>query len=651
MRKLFLTVLLFSALSSNSFSQIPDSTYARWLLTPEIKQGFDYALEAAKLKYEDFTFRTDYWEVDSARINEINNIVLRTLKLPSKSLELAELVRDQNPYAACLYLLSSGDLHDRSTHEIMKSKYAQEYIKSRAELLLTRARDFPSNLSSEDSKSFKSAFFALLATFPERELFTKNSKQEIELIQNLFPKVILEDTIEEKLSVDELDSIQKLEEKLTYELAQLANPSRYYVMNVNITETFFRSLNEAINLLPTHIPSLSEKPDEILWKSKKYSAVLGGSGPNHYKGDYALIIDLGGDDTYELTRRPNLTGQVIIDLGGNDKYFALEDYALACGYFGYSVLIDQAGDDLYQGKNFSVGCGFFGCGLLWDQAGNDTYIGDQFTQGAGGFGIGILKDDGGNDRYQAARASQGFGFVRGVGALLDANGSDNYFAGGKYKELIGLSGEIRYMSESQGYATGLRPELSGGMGFLFDYDGDDSYNVDMFGQGSSYWWGLGALVDFKGNDRYLAQQYAQGAGVHMSLGCLVDSSGNDFYFSKGVSQGCGHDLGAGMLFDLSGNDNYVATDGSQAYGSANGFGILVDGAGNDGYYVKDKKNTQGVGNPRREYGSIAVFLDCGGNDRYDGNGGENKIWKPAGTMWGVGVDGEFGAADTAQVKK
>jgi hypothetical protein len=38
-------------------------------------------------------------------------------------------------------------------------------------------------------------------------------------------------------------------------------------------------------------------------------------------------------------------------------------------------------------------------------------------------------------------------------------------------------------------------------------------------------------------------------------------------------------------------------------------------------------------------------------DHYDGNGGENKIWKPTGTMWGVGVDGEFGAVDTAQVKK
>ncbi len=477
--------------------------------------------------------------------------------------------------------------------------------------------------------------------------------EERNFIEKRFPVVILEDTIEQYLSVDELDSVRKMEEQITREFVPLASPLRYwkYFITEHFISGFLNTATQASSLLKTVDTLDSKAKQSVVWEDKKYHTIIGGTGPNNYKGDYALIIDLGGDDTYELSRRPNFENQIIIDLGGNDKYFALEDYALACGYFGYSVLIDQAGDDLYVGKNFSVGCGFFGCGLLWDQAGNDTYIGDQFTQGAGGFGIGILKDDGGNDRYQAARAGQGFGFVRGVGALLDGSGNDNYFAGGKYKELIGLSGEIRYISESQGYATGLRPELSGGMGFLFDYDGDDSYNVDMFGQGSSYWWGLGGLVDFRGNDRYVAQQYAQGAGVHMSLGCLVDSSGNDFYFSKGVSQGCGHDLGAGMLFDLAGNDNYVATDGSQAYGSANGFGILVDGAGNDGYYVKDKKNTQGVGNPRREYGSIAVFLDCGGTDRYDGNGGENKIWKPAGTTWGVGVDGEFNASDSAQVKK
>jgi hypothetical protein len=67
--------------------------------------------------------------------------------------------------------------------------------------------------------------------------------------------------------------------------------------------------------------------------------------------------------------------------------------------------------------------------------------------------------------------------------------------------------------------------------------------------------------------------------------------------------------------------------------------------------VKNPKNAQVYGNARREYGSIAVMLDCGGADRYDGNGAENKIWKPAGTAWGVGVDWNFGSADTARVKK
>lgn len=646
MRKVFLTAFLLSFLSATGFSQIPDSIYAKWLLTPGIKQGFDFALSAAKLTYEDFTFRTDYWEIDPGRLYTINVLMKHPFELPFKSFNLASKTRSENLRGIFDTLLSFGGLPT-----IVGSYESRDIqnppLKREIGQLAKKSGNFPTKKRIQNSEALTFIFFNLLETIRYPLAATFLDKKQLHFIQNDFPRVILEDISEENLSVDQLDSIQKLEEKLTREFPSLA-VSEHYILEGNTIWDVLKNCSDAVNALKT-VTSTTKRP--ILWGDKKHKAIIGGLGSNHYKGDYALIIDLGGDDTYELTRRPNFENQIIIDLGGNDKYFALEDYALACGYFGYSVLIDVTGDDLYQGKNFSVGCGFFGCGLLWDQAGNDTYIGDQFTQSAGGFGIGVLKDDCGNDRYQAALMGQGFGFVNGVGALLDGQGSDHYFAGGKYKELLGLAGEIRYQSMSQGCAYGLRPDLSGGMGFLFDYDGDDSYNVDMYGQGSSYWWGLGALVDFKGNDRYIAQQYAQGAGIHMSLGCLVDSSGNDFYYSKGVSQGCGHDLGAGMLFDLYGNDNYVATDGSQAYGSANGFGLLVDGAGNDGYYVKDKKTTQGVGNPRREYGSVAIFLDCGGTDRYDGNGSENRIWKPTGTTWGVGVDGNFGPVDTLQVKK
>ncbi len=647
MRKTILTACLFSSLYATAFCQIQDSTYAKWLLTPEIKRGFDYALSAAKLTYKDFTFRTDYWETDSARLYPINTLMTAPLGLPFKCLSMARKVESANLFAIFeAQLLPFGglpwggyDLDNGNTPDSLGRQEKDEFSKI--------SRRFPSESEVQNLETLKLVLSNLLETTKRQLMMYDHDKNQIHFIQKKFPRVVLEDISDESLSVDQLDSVQNLEEQITKEFLHQNFFNNYYLIKNSLWEVLQTCSNAVKALKTAH--STSKKA--ILWEDKKLKAIIGGTGPNHYKGDYALIIDLGGDDTYELSRRPNFENQIIIDLGGNDKYYALEDYALACGNFGYSVLIDVAGDDLYQGKNFSLGCGFFGCGLLWDQAGNDTYIGDQFTEGAGGFGIGILKDDGGNDHYIAARAAQGFGFVHGVGALLDGSGNDTYFAGGKYKESIGLSGEIRYLSEAQGYATGLRPYLSGGMGFLFDYEGDDSYSVDMNGQGASYWWALGALVDFKGNDRYVAQQYAQGAGVHMSLGCLVDSSGNDFYYSKGVSQGCGHDLGAGMLFDLSGDDNYVATSGSQAFGSGNGIGILVDGGGNDGYYVKEKKNTQGVGDPRREYGSIAVFLDCSGVDHYDGNGGENRIWKPTGTMWGVGVDGEFGTPDSTQVKK
>ncbi len=120
----------------------------------------------------------------------------------------------------------------------------------------------------------------------------------------------------------------------------------------------------------------------------------------------------------------------------------------------------------------------------------------------------------------------------------------------------------------------------------------------------------------------------------------MDRSGNDYYFSKGVSQGCGHDLAAGYLIDYDGNDTYQAYDLSQAAGSANGVGILIDYFGDDSYEIKSTLNTQGYGNPRRDYGSIGLFLDLMGQDTYIGNGRNNYYWIND-SKWGIGVDREY----------
>jgi hypothetical protein len=123
----------------------------------------------------------------------------------------------------------------------------------------------------------------------------------------------------------------------------------------------------------------------------------------------------------------------------------------------------------------------------------------------------------------------------------------------------------------------------------------------------------------------------------MSIGILYDVAGDDVYSAKGVSQGCGHDRAAGMLIDLDGDDNYNAFDLCQGAGSANGLGILADVRGKDIYVVRSDKNTQGYGNPRRDYGSIGIFLDLAGEDGYSGGLGRDNHWWTYST-WGVGID-------------
>ncbi len=361
--------------------------------------------------------------------------------------------------------------------------------------------------------------------------------------------------------------------------------------------------------------------------------VIGDTGHNRYTGNFAVIIDLGGDDTYHDTASDGRL-HIIIDKAGNDTYDG-GNYSVASGHFGVSVLIDEAGDDTYTAEAFSIGCGVFGVGILIDRAGDDEYRGNTFTQGAGGFGIGIVKDEQGNDLYGAALYAQGFGSTRGVGILADGHGNDMYFILAKYID------EGRYLdhhlSMSQGFANGFRPDLPGGIGMIIEKGGNDYYTGDIYAQGAAYWYGIGAIIDDTGNDNYLAYQYAQAAGVHIAFGLIIDKQGNDNYVAKGVSQGCGHDLALGLLYDINGDDSYVAYDLSQGAGNANGIGILVDESGDDTYSAKKSHNTQGYGNFRREFGSIGVLLDIKGEDVYR-TGADGTLWTSG--EHGIGIDWE-----------
>lgn len=368
---------------------------------------------------------------------------------------------------------------------------------------------------------------------------------------------------------------------------------------------------------------------------------IGGPGKNIYTGKFDFIIDLGGDDVYNIDKPKNDKGVLdggfscIIDLAGNDYYTTSSDFALAGGLFSSSFIFDKEGDDYYESKGSgNLGAAIGGLGLLYDEKGNDTYKGISFSIGAGCFGVGLLVDREGNDFYIANSYSQGFGMTQGVGCIVDNKGNDSYLVDSRSLD-IGRYND-HYVSMCQGYGLGLRPFYAGGIGLIIEGEGNDIYNTDIFGQGGAYWYSLGAIVDKGGHDKYNGYQYSQGAGIHLAVGLLKDYDGWDFYQSNGVSQGCGHDFGYGMLWDVKGNDNYSAYSLSQGAGNADGIGILIDESGVDGYLNKFPQNTRGYGNPRREYGSIGVFLDASGTDYYSNPGYDSTFINSS--TWGVFAD-------------
>ncbi|MEO0114590.1 MAG: HEAT repeat domain-containing protein [candidate division WOR-3 bacterium] len=377
-------------------------------------------------------------------------------------------------------------------------------------------------------------------------------------------------------------------------------------------------------------------------ETKMGKFVIGSEEDNVYEDDFALIIDLGGNDKYQ-GRTAGAVGilshpfSVCIDIDGNDVYDAPKKlFNLGSAIFGCGILLDWKGDDVYRGYHYSQATGLFGTGILVDYQGKDFYQAGYYAQGAGNFGFGILVDNDGEDVYHSYNYCQGFASIWGYGLLSDLAGNDIYFAGGKYIHHPLLPKD--YRSFSQGFAIGWRPDASGGIGFLYDKSGNDFYNGDVFTQGCSYWYSLGILYDESGQDHYSASEYAQGAGIHLSVGILIDKEGDDYYYSRlGPSQGEGHDLSVGILIDRKGKD-YYSVSGGQGIGLTNSFGLFLDAEGDDSYMTVEPNFGQGTANWARGFGGSGVFLDLDGTDRYvQGSPGKDQNYWTQGT-YGSGID-------------
>ena len=378
------------------------------------------------------------------------------------------------------------------------------------------------------------------------------------------------------------------------------------------------------------------------------SLVIAGRGADRHSGEGDLVIDVGGDDVY-LGRAGGTGGRrvasLVVDLGGDDRYEGKLG-SQGAGFLGVGALVDVGGNDQYSCSGFCQGVGFFGSGLLADLGGNDEYRGGHFVQSAAAFGSSLVWDRSGNDRYEGAGMCQAASSTLGVAFLADGGGDDVYRCGRPadrhFTESIGIG---------QGGAAGVRdypwkgkPAFYGGVAFLDDAGGNDSFYCPVFCQGGAYFLGAAVLVNSGGDDRFVSSADSQGGSIHLAAGLMIKEGGNDRYDTGWGSLGVGGDRGVGVFIDTGGNDRYRS--GGHGIGSARkpkALGLFVDLGGDDTYSM-GKMSCGKVQRPSSPTAwPYALFLDLGGADRYSGPGeglsrGNNKSWSFA--KVGFGVDKE-----------
>ncbi len=307
---------------------------------------------------------------------------------------------------------------------------------------------------------------------------------------------------------------------------------------------------------------------------------------------FGVVIDLKGDDHY-LSDRLFSQGSalfgcgVLIDLAGDDVYRG-SHYTQGSAIFGTGLIYDAAGNDIYDAGFFAQGSGHYGVGVLIDEEENDSYRSLCYCQGfAGTWGYGLLAELAGNDLYYAGgkykhepllpREYRSFAQGYAIGVRPDAGGGIGF--------LCDFQGNDFYNAEV--YAQGTSYWYS--LGMLYDQEGFDHYTAAQYTQGAGIHLSVGALVDEEGNDSYFSRLGpSQGEGHDLSVGVLVDRKGDDGYYASG-GQGIGLTNSVGLFIDQDGNDWYMASESLICQGSANwargfgGIGVFLDLAGRDWY--------------------------------------------------------------------
>ena len=343
---------------------------------------------------------------------------------------------------------------------------------------------------------------------------------------------------------------------------------------------------------------------------------VGGTGDNIYTQDEMLLIDLGGNNTYDngagaapfaLTGPAN--GQtepvsVNIDVGGGKDTYSAPLSSLGTAD---APLVMGQGGAVTGGLAFSL-----------NTSGNDDYAAtvaapppagadgsfhtaDAVAQGAGIVGTGFLFDGGGSDTFSVALPRLGYtgslvvdaqgasqGFVGGVGALITSGGGDDKYSISGGGAEASHPAYVSVIANVQGASDG-----DGTSALLYDDGGADSFTVasrsdDALPRVSQY---------------YTSQQYqvwAQGSAV-LGTAMLLEGSGSHTYTTS---------------IDMEGGADDVNVVSSQGSAGLSGYALLQDQGSGNAYDVESVMHHQQTTIVDDSCGcsGAAVNVDAGAGD-------------------------------------
>jgi len=584
----------------------------------QVEQKYVYeGLELLNLTKKDIEY-DKHWIQDSFRLKVIRRLMDRPMSVPDYILYSSKKIKD---------LRLPSDYIDFCAQEITGKKVFYEKFKENDLIPLIK------EVFNRTKNHLDRAFIKLSPAEKDSLIYTAPSlwADEADSFERGYAGALHNEFGIERDTGTTLETVQLLQIVKKIDILELHSAGAIFAKGVEKILQLVQNLSKQDNLHFKEVQGVKGLVYEIFELPGGFKAVIGGLDDNVYTEDFAVIIDLGGNDTY-LGRCAGAIGELntpvsfVIDLSGDDVYRNCNKLVnQGAGLFGAGLLWDLSGNDTYTAFHISQGAGLFGIGILIDEKGFDNYRAGYFVQGAGNFGSGILLDYEDDDVYHSYSWAQGMGGVWAYGLLYDKDGDDLYYAGGEYLHMPLDPDQFR--SFAQGFGFGWRDVASGGIGFLYDRNGNDKYISEVYAQATSYWFALGMLFDEQGNDLYSAAQYSQGAGIHLSVGGLLDLEGDDHYFSRfGPAQGEGHDVAVGWLLDKDGDDVYYAS-GGQGIGLTNSVGIFIDTRGNDDYCSREGMSQAGA-NWSRGTGGIGLFIDLQGDDRYaeKDKGKNNSVW-------------------------